>query len=627
MSGTGDDFKWFGEGFDGFPKRLPEDVVEYIIFIINSKLSAIQTRERLQGFQRALATLEKKFLKEYIWQRESIRMDLVCDNRRWFLRGTTNYGDSVADEWLIVYFLRELSQEFPDAWIRIYDTDGEFLLIEAANAIPSWLTPEVAENRVWINNHHLCVIPVSDHDNPKSLAIEEALSIINDVPTKLQHLPKIEQEAFYRLKSFPSAISENQHHATLPIPRKLAYILRSNPSYIAPAVEAFYLRDPISLRLLQPEKSRTQLNFPPESFVSVSVRFTKVLYAQLLGQQWVPPGPYGEALAKLISKESGVPSVSREKAEIGIKVTAGFEMLAQHKLYADKKATREIQLLLEDIEAGDEALPSDDEIARWPKREDNEGWLDIDFVEFEKELAGKGAGSTTRGFGDKNAQDNLRKMVERFNKFIEDEDAGLDGAKGLGLDPMDIDNDSEAPPVGWEDPEDSDDSDDNEDDDEQADKEFEEYERTFEKFLTLSSAEKSALLDDARELAQVEEAEKEEDEEIKKLSEMMEAELFSHGALNLGAKKNSGVKPVMGDGEGRGKAKLEEFLEEVDDNDVEYLDEDYNLAENMLQAFKGQAGMAGPAGNLMSMMGICFPPDADTDEEFKNKNKDPVNNK
>lgn len=54
----------------------------------------------------------------------------------------------MADEWLIVYLLRELSNKFLDAWIRVYDTDGEFLLIEAANTLPKWLNPEVAENRV-----------------------------------------------------------------------------------------------------------------------------------------------------------------------------------------------------------------------------------------------------------------------------------------------------------------------------------------------------------------------------------------------------------------------------------------------------------------------------------------------
>ena len=64
------------------------------------------------------------------------------------LRGRTNYGDSVQDEWLIVYLLRELSKQFHDIWVKVVDTDGEFLLIEAANSIPRWLNPEIADNRV-----------------------------------------------------------------------------------------------------------------------------------------------------------------------------------------------------------------------------------------------------------------------------------------------------------------------------------------------------------------------------------------------------------------------------------------------------------------------------------------------
>lgn len=33
-----DGLKWFGEGFDGFPKRLPDDCVEYIIYLVDSTL-------------------------------------------------------------------------------------------------------------------------------------------------------------------------------------------------------------------------------------------------------------------------------------------------------------------------------------------------------------------------------------------------------------------------------------------------------------------------------------------------------------------------------------------------------------------------------------------------------------
>ncbi|KAH6859717.1 SGT1 protein-domain-containing protein [Alternaria alternata] len=628
MDGPQDDLKWFGEGFDGFPKKLPDDVVEYTVFIIDSRLSDIQTRERLQAFQRALTVLEKKFLKEYIWQRDSLALDLVREEHQWLLKGRSNYGDSVADEWLIVYFLRELSKEFKDAWIRIYDSDGEFLLIEAANALPKWLNPEVAENRVWINSHRLLIIPLGKEEDPAPLTQVQALQIIDETPARPQQYGKVEKEAFHRLAGYPAAISENQHHATLPLPRKVAHILHTNPSYIAPVVEAFYLRDPISIRLIQPEKSKIPLTLPPEDFVDVSVRFTKVLYAQLLGQHWEPQAPWDTALEQLAKSGKTI-----EKAEIGIKIAAGMQMLLSHSLYASRKPTREIALLLEDLENGDDTLPTDTEIASWPKREDDEAWLNIDFSEFEKELEGKGSGAKG-AFGDKNAEENLKKMVARFNDFLADNEAGAEGADG-GLDPMDVDNDSDAGDRGWEDPEDSDSTAENdtkskgkgkaktsngEDDagtddeeDAEADAEYAEYEQAFEKFMMLPAAEKAILTDEARVLALEQDAEKEEDEEIQKLTEMMEAELFSHRALNINSKPDH--KPgtgLLSDSNGKGKGKLQDVTEEdEEDEDDELLDEDYNLADNMLKAFKGQAGMAGPAGNMMKAMGVQFPRDAD----------------
>lgn len=665
MDGPQDDLKWFGEGFDGFPKKLPEDVVEYMIFIIDARLSDNQTRERLQAFQRALNTLEKRFLKEYIWQRDALKLELIREESRWLLRGHTNYGDSVADEWLIVYLLRELSKEFKDAWIRIYDSDGEFLLIEAANALPNWLNPEVAENRVWINAHRLLIIPLRKEEEPAPLNQAQALRFIEKEPARPQQYLKVEKEAFHRLNGYPAAISENQHHATLPLPRKVAHILNVNPSYVAAIVEAFYLRDPISIRLVQPDKSKTPLIFPPEDFIDVSVRFTKVLYAQLLGQHWEPPAPWDIALDDLLKSVT-----NPEKAEIGIKITAGMQMLLSHALYASRKPTREIALLLEDLENGDDVLPTDIEIASWPKREDDEGWLNIDFTEFEKELEGKGSGAKD-SFGDKAAQENLKKMVERFNSFLADNEAGAEGADG-SFDLMDQDNDSDAGERGWDDPEDDDGDDDDKDDDmdseqqnstipaaassssapklpppkptrkpakapaadsddEQADAEYAEYERAHESYMMLSAAEKALLTDEARILALEQDAEQAEDEEIAALTKAMEAELFSHGALNVNSMKpGTGLlSDTKGKGKGRlrfgeniaGVADVEEDEDEDDEEDEGLLDEDYNLADNMLKAFKGQAGMAGPAGNMMKLMGVQFPQDADDQLRSRSKGK------
>jgi hypothetical protein len=42
----------------------------------------------------------------------------------------------------------------------IRDTDGEFLLIEAANELPNWVSPENAENRLWLYAGHLHLLPL-----------------------------------------------------------------------------------------------------------------------------------------------------------------------------------------------------------------------------------------------------------------------------------------------------------------------------------------------------------------------------------------------------------------------------------------------------------------------------------
>lgn len=77
-----------------------------------------------------------------------ILYDLTLGQGILFLRGQTDYGDSIEDEWVIVYILRELSKLFQDIWIKIGDSDGECLLVEAAKVLPRWLNPEVADNRV-----------------------------------------------------------------------------------------------------------------------------------------------------------------------------------------------------------------------------------------------------------------------------------------------------------------------------------------------------------------------------------------------------------------------------------------------------------------------------------------------
>lgn len=265
-----------------------------------------------------------------------------------------------------------------------------------------------------------------------ALTLDDALAFIQDRSVDLLHDTSVESEAFYRTQKYPAQIKSSLHHAVVTIPRRLAYVLHQNPAYISPAVEAFYLRDPIALRPLQSRRSQTFF-FAPEDFVTVSVKFTKVGYAQLRGQEFeTPPAWAGSA--------TNNPREDQSAKQMGMKLTCGFEMLLSDPQNVDKKPVREMKLLLEDLIAGDEQLPSNDDISRWECIQDDESWLDINFEDFERELSGTGDQIPLRGnagFGDRTAHDNLRKIVARFENFLKDEDELAEDAEFLD----DMDND------------------------------------------------------------------------------------------------------------------------------------------------------------------------------------------
>ena len=212
-------------------------------------------------------------------------------------------------------------------------------------------------------------------------------------------------------------------------------------------------------------------------------------------------------------------------------------------------------------------------------------------------------------------------MVSRFEDFLNDDTAGAEGVDEL----------------------DQDDEDSGADSGEDEDASFDEagFEKAMKEMMGMPQdhVEKSGLLDEARKLA-IEDAEDQsdvdEDEEMKKVMGLMEKELKDHGALNLNNKApkpdfSTKDKPVFGPERPPGSqvgdvAKRRSSVDSADeeigpgDGELSSDDEDFNdvdlgLAKNMLESFKGQSGLAGPAGNLMRAMGVNMPRDEGEDSD------------
>lgn len=57
------------------------------------------------------------------------------------------------------YFIDIILIKMKETSTRVWDSDGEVLLIEAAHHLPRWLKPDTAANRVWIRRGSLCIRP------------------------------------------------------------------------------------------------------------------------------------------------------------------------------------------------------------------------------------------------------------------------------------------------------------------------------------------------------------------------------------------------------------------------------------------------------------------------------------
>lgn len=392
------------------------------------------------------------------------------------------------------------------------------------------------------------------------------------------------------MRNYPQQISENLHSAIVTIPRKVAFLLHQKPAYISPAVEAFYIRDPIALRPLK-SKGSADLVFKPDDLVTVSVRFTRVGYAQLKSQEFPIPNAWADKMPAAEDLKAYA------RAETGMKLACGFEMLLHDPHHQDKASVREMKLLLEDLGTGDEKLPTNEEIEKtWDKREDDEKWLDINFEDLDRELKGREKGKENAGgdFGDASAQENLQRIVARFEKFLNDDSAGFDGADFIddfGSDSdVDVDDDEEL-------------SSDGEDKDASFDEE--EFARMMKEMMGMPSGPAQGPSRTATKQHRIQEVgsdEEDDTEQIQELSRQMEAELRGTGVLDLNKRQRSLAAEAS-----KSKGKDAESNDTDDEVEEETEDANINLARNLLESLQGQAGTAGPAGNMLSMLNLPMP--------------------
>ena len=417
-------------------------------------------------------------------------------------------------------------------------------------------------------------------------------------PSELLHLPELEDEAFRRLRKYPQELAKNNHRTLIFIPRNLAYILHHKPAYISSAADAFYVRDPISMRCLHSSRS-AKLAFSPADLVEMCVKFTRVGFAQLKTQHFPMPHEWARLLIDDATATNAV------RLELGMKVTYGFEMLITDPRNRDVPAVHDISQLIRYIQDNIECLPSNQELNCWEQTEDDDSWLDIDYVDFERGLDGVSPSHSTKTTSNptNSTQDNLRELVSRLKSFVNNDNSSeSDGGSSLKSedDSLVVESNmvNQAEEAALEESMDI---------VEFSEAKFSDMIQWLSSNSSDSRSKQSLNTDTTNDPDLINNTRtgiRDDNENIQMLSRAMETELLKLGALQNTESENSKTASL---------ASITE-LDNSEHNIVQRVsdeteDLDYNLAKNVLESFKSQAGLAGPGGNLMGLMGVRFPRD------------------
>ncbi len=299
----------------------------------------------------------------YVWNRDAPRVYVdragTSSSRQGagaVLRIFARTGQALEDVQFCTYILLQATRRLPALGlvVSVADEDGQFLLIDAAETLDDWVSPENAEGRVWLHQGRLHIVtplverqarktgyredgsraaagkaaaaaqeaeldPDLDAVQPLSPALGQA--IVRDPSFSTLASAATETAAFEALSGYPLTALDHTHTALAWLPHKAARVLDPGaggaPQCIALVADALVGRDPLSARVASkmdkfldgrpiaslPSSSRSSGDKATEAergeksdstdLVLVPVKMSKRIFARFTFEHYLPPKIFG----------------------------------------------------------------------------------------------------------------------------------------------------------------------------------------------------------------------------------------------------------------------------------------------------------------------------------------------
>jgi hypothetical protein len=276
------------------------------------------------------------------------------NNFQFKLKGYLHFGNAIDDLWFLTDIIFQISQLLP-CIISLNDDNDQFLLIEACDHINQQYDPSNVENRVWIKDGKLHIIPL----NVPVTNLKDAFNAMANDKISTICSEKVQETISLRLSRFSPPFT-NIHVHNVILPNGIAKVLYNQPRLVTVFAHAFwdYIQLKINLDQLRQKMAPTtpETLIPPNSkeYVKVSVKFTRLIYAQLLSID------LGTDQCKSI--------------DLGTKLKLGYDLVYSSVSNADDEIVKEIRNIIKmDSLSNYEILEND-----------SDDWMNIDEEYFEK---------------------------------------------------------------------------------------------------------------------------------------------------------------------------------------------------------------------------------------------------
>ncbi|CAJ1931282.1 unnamed protein product [Sphenostylis stenocarpa] len=310
-----------------FSPRPSDDTVFYAIY---PDFPTATTTATLHSLHLQILQTISPFTDDYIWQHQPFTLSVStppnpscpCSSSSHLphLHGHLRFGDNLDDEWFAVFLLFQISLRFPSLSLRVWDSDGDFLLIEAAFHLPRWLNPDTSHHRLFLRHGNLHIVPRERLPQPSLL---DSLAFVANSGHESLASDAIQRSVKKRIEDYPERARRNMHRVRVRVPVAVAQVLKHEPRLISLAVEGFYDRDVDTMKFAA-RMERFAERGTTEELVCISVKMSRAMYAQLVQQRFQAPKCY-PAMPGRVEREEFV------EAELGMKIACGLEMMYQQR--------------------------------------------------------------------------------------------------------------------------------------------------------------------------------------------------------------------------------------------------------------------------------------------------------